>query len=193
MAAEEMTDQELMVKYLNIITADYRSCYAGIDDLKASFASGTLDDMAQVFKKFFVGVAPLNLINFDELTELRPELLPSNQIFYNYNGEMVVNSEDSFKKDLCFFQKLPRPENTEINLKINAGLHCKVQATNCKMIIEVYGTSRLECYASGESDIQIILYDQGSASMVNVDQTNSVELDNRGIGAYHYREMKFNT
>lgn len=190
--AEKITDQELMKKYYDIITADYRSCYTGVDMLKEGFDKGTLDDMAKVFKEFFVGVGTLGLIDLGELNELRPELLPRNNIFYNFNGEKLINPDGSFIQDVCFFQE-PEENENEILCKILPGVHCKLQVVNCKIKIEVYGSSRLEGYSGGESDIEIVLYGQASATMVNIDNSNPVELDNRGLGAYHYKEVKFNT
>lgn len=195
MASEELTDQQIMKKYLDIITADYRSCYTGLDMLKEGYNKGTLNDMAKVFKEFFVGVAALGIIDFNEISTLRPNLLASEDIFYQYEGEMIVMPTETFHKDLCFYQD-PLQEDEEprnIHLKVNPGLHCKVQATNTKMTIEVFGSSRLECYSSGQSEITIILHGSASALMINVDNINPVTIENKGLGSYHYKEVQFNT
>lgn len=186
-----MTDQEIMKKYFDIITADFRSCYTGVDMMKAGFEKGTLKDMVDVLKEFFVGVGSQGIIDFNEINNLRPNLFPDNNVWYNYDGEILVSPTDSFNQHVCLFQE-PEENQNIILVKIIPGVHCKLQAVNCKMIIEVYGSSRLECYAFG-SDIEIVLYGQASAIMINVDNNNPVVIDNKGLGAYHYKEVKFNT
>lgn len=186
-----MTDQEIMDKYFNIIMADYRSCYTGLDIMKEGYQRGTLEDMAEVFKEFFVGVTPLGLIDFSEISMLRPKLFPDKDIFYNYKDPVTTIAANHSSGNLCFFTDDGFED--PITIKVLPGQELKIQTVNYNMEIEIYGGSRVECYSSGSGEIKITLFDQSSALLVKVDNTNNHEIVNKGYGSFHFKEVKFNT
>lgn len=184
-----MENQELNDKYYNIVKADFRSCRPGLNELEKVYTENNLRDMLSLLVKFFVETVDLRRVKVNEISQEVPELMEEMNIYYNYNGEFKI-SETPELQEFCFFQDDPEAE-IEFNILGNA--LCKINIVDCKIKINANSTSRTDCYSGGNSEVSIELNNQASILMVNVDNSNEIEVLNNGTGSYHYKEIKINT
>ena len=184
-----MENQELNDKYYNIVKADFRSCRPGLNELERVYLENNLRNMLTLLKKFFVETVDLRRVKVDEISQEVPELMEEMGIYYNYDGEFLISEKDT-AQEYCFFQDDP---SAEIHFKVVGNSTCKINLVDCKVLIDAFSSSRIDCYSGGNSAILIKLQDSASALMVNVDNSNMVEVENKGTGSYHYKEIKINT
>lgn len=182
------TDQQIMDFYLQKITSDFRTCYTGLDLLKDGFKTGNINSMVMVMKQFFVGVAMMDLVDFQELQEVRPGLLTKNEVYFDtvFPETMYVMQRQSVKERNLSFT------NCEVTLEISSGMRCMIQAYNSKITIKAYGTAYFEMqYGGEESEINIILYGTSAGILINLNNAGPYILQNNGSGIFKYIETNF--
>ena len=184
-----MENKDLNDKYYNIVKADFRSCRPGLNELERVYTQNNLREMLTLLVKFFVETVDLRRVKINEIAEEVPELIEEMKIYYNYNGDFKI-SESPEMQEFCFFQDNPE---AEINFKILGNALCKINIVDCKVTIKANSSSRIDCYSGGTSEISVELNQFASMLMVNVDNSNPVEVVNNGTGSYHYKEIKINT
>lgn len=186
-----MENQNLNDKYYNIVKSDFRSCRPGLIQLERTYKENDLREMLKLLVKFFVETVDLRRVRIDEISREVPDLMDEAKIFYNYNGVFKISEfEGGGLQEYSFFQDDP---DAEIELIVMGCALCKVNMVDCKVKVRTNSTSRTDIYSGGNSEISIELNQSSQVLMVNVDNSNPVEVINSGSGMYHYKEIKINT
>lgn len=184
-----MENKELNDKYYNIVKSDFRSCRPGLNELERVYKGNNLRDMLLLLRKFFVETVSLGRVKISEIFQEVPELMEDMNIYYNYDGVFKI-SESNELQEFCFFQDDP---NAEFLVEVLGNSLCKINLVDCKAHIVTHSTSVTNCYSGGDSEVAIELNQSSSVLMVNVDNSNSVAVQNNGTGGYHYKEIRINT
>lgn len=185
---ENPTDQQIMDFYLQKITSDYRTCYTGLDLLKEGFNTGSITNMIQVMKQFFVGVSMMDLVDFEELERVRPGLLQKNDVYISKSNEeimYIMRRKDINERNLSF-------KNCDLSLEISSGMRCTIQAYDSRIKIKEFGNAYFEFqYGGEESLIDITLYGVSAGHLINLNNAGPYTLKNNGTGVFKYTETTF--